>query len=113
MVTEQGREPKEVAKDLGICIDTLRSWMKTAGMQMGQVSRANREQQRIRDLEAEIRAMRKQLSEKDEVIDILKNPSASCRNHSGKIPLRPDVTPSWNHCGAGVPDLGGLTQRLL
>ena len=71
-VTEQGREPKEVAKDLGICIDTLRSWMKTAGMQMGQVSRANREQQRIRDLEAEIRAMRKQLSEKDEVIDILK-----------------------------------------
>lgn len=72
MVTEQGREPKEVAKDLGICIDTLRSWMKTAGMQMGQVSRANREQQRIRDLEAEIRAMRKQLSEKDEVIGILK-----------------------------------------
>lgn len=72
MVTEQGREPKEVAKDLGICIDTLRSWMKTAGMQMGQVSRANREQQRIRELEAEIRAMRKQLSGKDEVIDILK-----------------------------------------
>ena len=72
MVTEQGREPKEVAKDLGICIDTLRSWMKTAGMQMGQVSRTNREQQRIRELEAEIRAMRKQLSEKDEVIDILK-----------------------------------------
>lgn len=57
---------------MGICIDTLRSWMKTAGMQMGQVSRANREQQRIWDLEAEIRAMRKQLSEKDEVIDILK-----------------------------------------
>ena len=72
MVTEQGREPREVAKDLGICIDTLRSWLKTAGMQMGQVSRANREQQRIRELEAEIRTMRKQLSEKDEVIDILK-----------------------------------------
>ena len=40
MVTEQGREPKEVAKDLGICIDTLRSWMKTAGMQMGQPSQS-------------------------------------------------------------------------
>ena len=24
MVTEQGREPREVARDLGICIDTLR-----------------------------------------------------------------------------------------
>lgn len=26
-VTEQGRESREVAKDLGICIDTLRSWL--------------------------------------------------------------------------------------
>ena len=41
-------------------------------MQLGQVSRANREQQRIREQEAEILAMRKQLVEKDEVIDILK-----------------------------------------
>ena len=72
MVTEQGREPKEVARDLGICIDTLRSWLKSAGVQLGQVSRHNREQQRIRELEAELRALRKQLGEKDEVIDILK-----------------------------------------
>ena len=61
----------------------------------------------------EIRTMRKQLVEKDEVIDILKNPSASCRNHSEEISLRSDVTPPWNHCGAGVPGLGDLTQRLL
>ena len=72
MVTEQGREPKEVARDLGICIDTLRNWLKSAGMQLGQVSRHNREQQRIRELEAEIRVLRKQLGEKEEVIDILK-----------------------------------------
>ena len=72
MVTEQGREPKEVARDLGICIDTLRNWPKSAGMQLGQVSRHNREQQRIRELEAELRVLRKQLGEKDEVIDILK-----------------------------------------
>lgn len=72
MVTEQGREPREVARDLGICIDTLRNWLKAAGMQLGQVSRRNREQQRIRELEAENRALRKQLGEKEEVIDILK-----------------------------------------
>ena len=72
MVTEQGRQPTEVAKDLGICIDTLRSWLKATGIQMGQASRQNREQQRIRELEAENRALRKQLGEKDEVIDILK-----------------------------------------
>ena len=41
-------------------------------MQLGQVSRANREQQRIWELEAELRSLRKQLGEKDEVIDILK-----------------------------------------
>ena len=72
LVTEQGRQPTEVAKELGICIDTLRSWLKASGVQMGEASRQNREQQRIRELEAEIRALRKQLGEKEEVIDILK-----------------------------------------
>jgi len=72
LVTEQGRQPEEVAKELGICIDTLRSWLKASGIQMGQASRLNREQQRIRELEAEVRTLRKQLSEKEEVIDALK-----------------------------------------
>ena len=72
LVTEQGRQPTEVAKELGICIDTLRSWLKASGVQMGQASRQNREQQRIRELETELRSLRKQLGEKDEVIEILK-----------------------------------------
>ena len=72
LVTEQGRQPVEVAKELGICIDTLRSWLKASGIQMGQVSRQNREQKRIRELEAENRSLRKQLGEKEEVIDVLK-----------------------------------------
>ncbi len=72
LVTEQGRQPADVAKELGICIDTLRSWLKASGIQMGQASRLNREQQRIRELEAEVRTLRKQLSEKEEVIDVLK-----------------------------------------
>ncbi len=50
----------------------LRNWLKAAGIQMGQASRLNREQQRIRELEAENRALRKQLVEKEGVIDILK-----------------------------------------
>lgn len=72
LVMEQGRQPTEVAKELGICIDTLRNWLKASGIQMGQVSRLNREQQRIRELEAEVRALRKRLGEKEEVIDVLK-----------------------------------------
>ena len=54
LVTEQGRQPTEVAKELGICIDTLRSWLKASGIQLGQASRLNRERQRIRELEAEV-----------------------------------------------------------
>ena len=38
LVTEQGRQPAEVAKELGICIDTLRNWLKASGVQMGQAA---------------------------------------------------------------------------
>jgi len=68
MVTEQGRPSREVAAELGICIDTLRSWLKSPG----QADRQNRDARRLRELEAEIRALRKKLEEKDGVIDILK-----------------------------------------
>lgn len=44
MVAEQGLQPVEIAKELGICIDTLRAWLKASGIQMGQASRLNREQ---------------------------------------------------------------------
>lgn len=72
MVTEQGRPSKEVAQELGICIDTLRSWLKAAGVQMGQADRQNRNARRERELEAEVRALRKKLAEKEEVIELLK-----------------------------------------
>ena len=72
MVTEQGRPSGEVARELGICIDTLRSWLKIAGTTPGQADRQSRDARRQRELEAENRALRKQLAEKDEVIDVLK-----------------------------------------
>ncbi len=73
MVTEQGRPSREVAKELGICIDTLRSWLKSAGSPSpGQADRQNRDAKRLRELEAEVRTLRKQIEEKDKVIDVLK-----------------------------------------
>lgn len=107
-VTEQGRKSREVAKDLGICIDTLCSWLKAAGVQLGQVSHTTREQQRIRESEAEIRAMCKQLLKKDEAIDTLKKSVGICRNHSDS----PDVAASetlWSR----LPGPKDLTRRLL
>ena len=73
MVTEQGRPSKEVATELGIRIDTLRNWLKAAGEPSpGQADRQNREAKRARELEAEVRLLRKQLIEKEEEIEILK-----------------------------------------
>ena len=73
LVTEQGLASKEVAAELGICIDTLRNWLKAAGEPSpGQADRQNRDAKRARELEAENRALRKQLAEKEEVIEILK-----------------------------------------
>ena len=56
MVTEQGRPSKEVAAELGICVETLKSWLKRAGFQPGATDRQNRIDKRQRELEAEIRS---------------------------------------------------------
>lgn len=93
MVTEQQRPTREVAAELGICVDTLRGWLKAAGVHPGSTDRANQEQRRVRELEAENRALRKQIAEKDEVIDVLipkghkQNPWAYFRNHRGEVPV--------------------------
>ena len=39
MVTAQGRPSREVAAELGICIDTLKSCLKRAGFQPGATDR--------------------------------------------------------------------------
>jgi len=72
LVTEQGRTRKEVAKELGICDDTLKSWLTAAGIQPAAAQRTNLDARRIKELETQVREMRKQISEKDEVITVLK-----------------------------------------
>ena len=72
LVVEQGRPSKEVAKDLGICTDTLRNWLKATGFQPSSLERDNRQAQRVRELEAQVRELKKQAQEKDEVITVLK-----------------------------------------
>lgn len=112
MVTEQGRASTEVAKELGICIDTLRNWLKAAGVQADQADRQNRDSRRIRELEAEVRALRKQVDEKDEVIDVLKKPSAYFQDHRGQIPVY-QVRPFGSLCGEAMPPVGNLPKRVL
>ena len=51
------------------------------------INRLNREQQKIKELETELKILKKQVSEKDEVIEMpdkqSKNLSASCPDHRG------------------------------
>jgi len=72
LVTEQGRQTKDVAQELGICAETLRNWLKAAGVTPNATDRSNRDSKRIRELEAQVRELRKQVSDKDEVITVLK-----------------------------------------
>ena len=72
LVTQEGRPMREVAQELGVCVDTIRNWLRAAGIQPTETERQNRMDRRQRDLEAEIRSLRKQLAQKDEVIEILK-----------------------------------------
>ena len=71
-VTEKGLSLKNAAKDLGICPDTLRSWLASAGYKPSDVAKQHRSDSRQKELEAENKRLRKQLAEKDEVIEILK-----------------------------------------
>lgn len=80
---KEGRPMREVAEELGVCTDTIRNWLKASGIQPKETERQNRIERRQRDLEAEIRSLRKQLAQKDEVIEILKNPSAYFPDHRG------------------------------
>ena len=72
LVVEQHRPAREVAAELGICLDTLKSWLKAAGVYPGSAERGNRDLRRLRELETEVKTLRKQVAEKDEVIDVLK-----------------------------------------
>lgn len=70
LVTEQNRSPQEVAGELGICVDTIKSWLRRAGALSGGAKSS--EAARLKSLEAENRALKKALAEKEEVVEILK-----------------------------------------
>ena len=72
LVTEQGRTTREVADELGVSADSLRSWLKAAGVNTADANRSNKDAKRIRELEAQVRELKKQVTDKDATIDVLK-----------------------------------------
>ena len=78
LVTEKGMPLKTAAKNLGICPDTLRSWLNASGYKPAEVAKQHRADSRQKELEAENKRLRKQLAE---------NPSAYFHNHRGQVSL--------------------------
>ena len=48
LVTEKGMPLKTAAKDLGICPDTLRSWLNASGYKPAEVAKQHRADKRLR-----------------------------------------------------------------
>ena len=59
---------REVAEELGVFTDTIRNWLKASDIQPKETKRQNRIERRQQNLEAEIRSLRKQLAQKDEIL---------------------------------------------
>ena len=74
LVTEQKRPVQEVAQELGICVDTLKTWLRRTGHGSSTTNTTPSigNHSRMRELEAEVKALKKTLAEKEETIDVLK-----------------------------------------
>lgn len=70
LVIEEKRTPREVATELGICVDTLKTWLKKSGN--NSITPTIKEQNRLKELEAEIKILKKSLAEERETVEILK-----------------------------------------
>ena len=71
-----GRNANEVAQELGVSGQTLRTWVKAAGVERGPGAPGDLGP----DERAELRELRKKVKEQDEVISILKKAAAFFAN---------------------------------
>jgi len=56
----------------GCCVTSLRDWLRLSGVSPKEAGRSNKDAKRIRELGAQVRELRKQSTEKDDVIAVLK-----------------------------------------
>ena len=69
-LVKSGRRISEVARELGITATSLRAWVQA--MEESDID----EMVQIKKLQAEIKSLKRELSDKDETIDILKKATA-------------------------------------
>jgi transposase len=76
LVTSSGRTRAEVARELGISGETLRTWVKAFSAEGAEAGGADL----TADERAELRELRKKVKQQDEVISILKKATAFFAN---------------------------------
>jgi len=70
LVVEKGRTVQQVSQELGVCAKTLRDWVERhEKSQRGEALR-------IQELEREVRTLKKELTEAQENVEILKKTTA-------------------------------------
>ena len=72
LITEQKMSVKQVSMELGVSTDSLRHWLKKSGLNPTVEKRGNLMSKKIHDLENEIKNLKKEVEQKNEVIDVLK-----------------------------------------
>ncbi len=72
MIVEQKMPLKKVSQELGVSTDSLRTWLRNANFNPVDKNSNNNLTKKVRDLEAQIKLLQKEISKKDEAIEILK-----------------------------------------
>jgi transposase-like protein len=80
LACSQGRNAGEVARELGVSGQTLRSWIKAAAVESGEPARAGGSADLTADEQAELRELRKKVKAQEEVISVLKKATAFFAN---------------------------------
>ena len=88
-VLESGKSGSAVSKELGIGKNTVCKWVRDY-LEENQNSETqprpgNNEKARIRELEQEVKKLRKALEEEQENVEILKNPCTSLCDHGHEV----------------------------
>ena len=65
MIVDQHLSIKEASKELGVSTDSLRTWLKNAGLNPNSENKENNQAKRIRELEDKLKAAQKQLQQKE------------------------------------------------
>jgi transposase-like protein len=80
LATSEGRNPGEVARELGVSGQTLRTWIRAEQAEAGERETAVGGSGLTRDERAELRELRKRVKQQEEVITILKKATAFFAN---------------------------------